>query len=374
MELLTALKKIKISFPLGKIPLKWDPEILSKLRGKKTAVAPLRPSVRMACDFGRSKVVFVEIEKSTSGIKLTKFFKAPRTAGKEGELLKDLLTQGGFASNKVRISVKGQGVIIRFVQFPQMKLADLKSSISFELDQYIPFKSHEVVWDCQILEDNVTTNTGTGMNVLLVAVKRDDLYTTIQTFQSAGLQIELIDVDALALANVLEFFQPEEVKSTTAILDIGSEVSTLSVIYNGRPRFVRDITYGGMDILKRLRRKLGLTQEQALQQIEVDRVPTPEATHVIQEALQDLVSELRVSLNYYLDQIHAAEPVKKIFIAGGGAYHPLVIETLTQNLGFPVEVIQTLEKIQVGPDTDANLVKENQGILTVALGLCIREL
>ena len=374
MDMLKQFKALKIPSSLPKISLKWDPAIFSKLRGKKAETAPLMPSVRMACDLGKSKVVFVEIEKSADGIKLTKFLKAPRTPGKEAELLKDLLTQGGFASNKVRISVKGQGVIIRFVSFPQMKLEDLKSSISFELDQYIPFKSHEVVWDCQILEENVTTPTGTGMNVLLVAVKHDDLYATIQTFQGAGLQIELIDVDALALANVLEFFHPEEVKSTTAILDIGSEISTLNVIHNGRPRFIRDITYGGMDILKRLRRKLGLTQEQALQQIEVDRVPSPEATNVIQEALHDLVSELRVSLNYYLDQIHAAEPVKKIFIGGGGAYHPLVIETLTQNLGFPVEAIQTIDKIQVGNGTDANLVKQNQGLLTVALGLCIREL
>jgi type IV pilus assembly protein PilM len=367
MEILKQLKQINIP--------QINPEFLSKLLGRKSQPAvPAGPSIRLACDFGKSKIVMVEIEKSQEGVKLSKFFKIPRSTGKDADLLKSVFEKGGFASNKVRISVKGQGVIIRFVQFPQMKAADLKSAISFELDQYIPFKAHEVIWDCQILEENVPVTNGMGMNVLLIAVKRDDLYTTIQTFQTAGLQIELIDVDAVTLSNVLEYFHPEEVKNTTAILDIGTEVSTLSVIHNGKPRFIRDITYGGVDILKRLRRKLGLTQEQAIQQIEVDRVPTPEATTVIKEALGDLVSELRVSLNYYLDQIHGAEPVKKLFIAGGGGYHPLVIETLTQSLGFPTEVIQVLGKIQMGPGIDANLIKQNQGILTVALGLCVREL
>lgn len=356
------------------LPLKFNSEFLSKYLGKKAEVTPSGPTTRLACDFGKSKVVFAEIEKSQEGIKLTKFFKAPRVAGKEIELLKDVFSKGAFASNKVRISVKGQGVIIRFIQFPQMKAADLKSSISFELDQYIPFKAHEVVWDCQILEENVTTSSGTGMNVLLVAVKRDDLYSTIQTFHNAGLIIEMIDVDALALANVVDFFHPEDVKNTTAVLDIGSEVSTLSVIHNGKPRFIRDITYGGLDILKRLRRKLGLTQEQALQQIEVDRAPTPEATAVIKEALSDLVSELRVSLNYYLDQIQNAEPIKKLFVAGGGGYHPLVNEALAQALGITVEGIRIAEKVQLGNGIDANLVKENQAILTVALGLCVRDL
>lgn len=365
MQILNQLKDLKTL-------LKLNPEILSKYMGKKTDASPLTPAIRVACDFGKSKVVVVEIEKSAEGVKLTKFFKATRVAGKEPELLNEIFTKAGFASNNIRISVKGQGVVIRFVQFPQMKLADLKSSISFELDQYIPFKAHEVVWDCQILEESMPGNPGT-MSVLLIAVKREELYAIIQTFQNTGLHIELIDVDALALSNVLEFFHPDEMKTAAALLDIGSEVSTLSVIHNGKPRFIRDITYGGVDILKRLRRKLGLTQEQALQQIEVDRAPTPEATTVIKEALGDLVSELRVSLNYYLDQIHAAEPVKKLFIAGGGGYHPLVIEVLTQSLGFPVEVIQILDKIKVDPSLDPNIIKENQGILTVALGLCVRD-
>ncbi len=303
------------------------------------------------------------------------FHKIARPAqGKDGEMLKEFFDKGLLSSKKIRISVKGQGVVIRFVQFPQMNLADLKSAISFEIDQYIPFKIHEVVWDCQILEENIAAATGAVMNVLLVAVKREDLYATLQIFQNAGLQVELIDADALALINVLDFFHPEDIKNPVAILDIGTEVSTLSVTQQSKPRFIRDITYGGVDILKRIRRKLGLTQELAVQQIEVDREPTPEASAVIKEALNDLVSELRVSLNYYLDQVPASEPVKKLFIAGGGGYHPLVIETLTQSLGFPVEIIQMLGKLQLGPLADAELIKKNEGILPVALGLCLRDL
>lgn len=269
--------------------------------------------------------------------------------------------------------MKGQGVIVRFVQFPQMKIEDLRSAISFEIDQYIPFKAHEVIWDCVILENNITTNAGPAMNVLLAAIRKDDVYSTLQIFQAAGLTVELVDVDALASINALEFFHPDDMKSSTGILDIGTDVSTLSVVHQGKPRFIRDITYGGVDIIKRLRRKLGLTQEQAVQQLEVDRAPTPEAMQILKEGLGDLVSELRVSLNYYLDQIPTAEPIKKLFIEGGGGYHPLVIETLSKDLGFPVEMMCVLDKIQLGEGVDANLAKQNQGILTVALGLCLRE-
>ncbi len=337
---------------------------------------PAGPELCLACDFGKSKIVFLEIEKSPAGIRLLKFQKLARAQEKEkdSEVLKQAFEAGGFGSRKIRIAVKGQGVIVRFVQFPQMKTEELRGAISFEIDQYIPFKSHEVVWDFHVLEENLQGNSGPVMNVLLAAVKRDELYAIIKIFQDAGLEIELIDVDALAAINALSFFYPEKLQAPTAILDIGTEVSTLSVAHNGKARFIRDISFGGLDILKRLKRKLGLSQEKALEQIEVDRVPTPEAALILKEALGDLVTDLKLSLNYYLDQVPAAEPVKQLFIGGGGGYHPIVTETLKANLGIEVEAMDVLSKIQTAPDLDVPLLKKNQGLLPVSLGLVIREL
>lgn len=362
------LKNLKIS----KLPSK---ESIQGLFKSKTT-PQIHSGPVLACDFGKSKIVFLEMEKTPQGIKVSKFLKIARPGGgieKDIETLKAGFEKGSFQTPKIRVSMKGQGVVVRFVQFPQMKLQDLKSAINFEIDQYIPFKAHEVVWDCCILDDNVPLQSGTGMNVLLVAIKREELYSLIQVFQGAGLQIELIDVDALATFNALEYIAPEESKSA-AFLDIGTEISTLTIAHGGKPRFLRDISFGGMDILKRLKRKLGLNQEQAIQQIEIDKAPTPEAMTIIIEALGDLVSDIKVSFNYYLDQIPGAEPVKKLFLEGGGGYHPLVIETLQKDLAFPVTTMSILEKIDAAPDLDKELLRKNQGLLPVTFGLCVRNL
>jgi type IV pilus assembly protein PilM len=351
-------------------------ELLSKLLKREAAAAPALPVSTLSCDFGRSKIVFLEVEKSASGVKLLKFQKASRAADpeKDPEVLKQTFDAGAYSTNKVRISVKGQGVIVRFIQFPTMKEADLRSAITYEIDQYIPFKSHEVIWDISILEENVPlTAGGTGLSVLLAAVKREDLYSLITTFQKAGLEIELIDVDALSAVNAFEYFHPDRLTKPAAFLDIGSEISTLSIIQNSKPRFIRDISFGGVDILKRMKRKLGLTEEQARTQIEVDQAPTPEAAAILKESLADLVSDLKVSLNYYLDQVPSSEPVKNLFIGGGGGYHPIVIETLTADLGFPVETLDILSKVQLAEGMDPQILKTNQGLLPVCLGLAVRE-
>lgn len=344
----------------------------SKMFGKKKAVSQVS-EVCLACDFGRAKVVFVEIEKGPHGLKLLKFQKMPRPpGGKDPDVLKELFLKGGFQTNKVRIALKGQGVVIRFIQFPMMKEPELRSAISFEIDQYIPFKANEVLWDIYILDDNVQVNGKPMMNVMLVAVKREELYSALQVFQNADLQVVLIDVDAIVSINALEYLHPNDMAPPTAILDIGSEISTLCVVQGGKPKFIRDMTYGGVDIIKKMKRKLTLTQEQALQLIEVDRVPSPEIAEVISDALGDLVSELKVTLNYYYDQIPGAEPIKKMFIEGGGGYHPLVIQKLNADFGFGVEMMNILDKVQLADGVDPNIIRLNQGILPMPIGLCLR--
>ena len=333
-------------------------------------------SATVACDFGKSKIILLQMERTGNSIRLKKFHKVSRPAdpAKDSEVLRQAIEAGGFAANRVRISVKGQGVILRFIQFPQMKESELRSALTYELDQYIPFKAPDVIWDFHILEENIAVSKGSAMSLLLVAVKRDELLATMQMFERAGLQIDLIDVDALAVMNALEFFQPESFKTAVGILDIGTEISTLSFILNGKPRFIRDISHGGQDIIKRMKRKLGLTAEQAVQQIEVDHAPTPEAAAVLKEGLGDLVSDIKVSLNYYLDQVQSAEPVKTLFVSGGGGYQPIMVETLKTDLGFDVAVMDILSKIEIDESIDKEFVARNQGLLPVALGLCLRPL
>ncbi len=369
---------MKLPFQLPKNLDEGKELFASVLKGisasKKKAATP---QIHLACDFGKSKIVFLEVETFNGAMTLRKFNKSARSTEKikDAEVLRQAFDAGAYGTNRVRISVRGQGVVLRFIQFPQMKVEELRSAISFEVEQYIPFKAQEVVWDFHVLDENIALPSGgNGMNILLVAVKRDELFNTIQVFQAAGLEIELIDVDALAAINAVEFFQPDTFKAPTAMLDIGSEVSTLSILLEGKPRFIRDVSYGGLDIIKKLKRKLGLTQEQAVQQIEVDKEPAPEALGVLKEALSDLVSELKLSLNYYLDQVPGAEPVSNLVLSGGGGYHPVVIQTLTADLGLKVNTMDVMSGLKIADGLDVEAIKKNLGLLPVCFGLCVREI
>lgn len=328
----------------------------------------------LACDFGRSNIIFLEAEKTAYSLNILHHAALPRVRDqkKDIEALQAVREKFQLKKNRIRIAVKGQGVVVRFVQFPKMKHADLKSALAYEAEKYIPFKFHEVVLDYVILEPSVSTPSGEMMNVILVAVKQEEIYSLIQTFQAAGYEIELIDIDAIACLNALEFLEPEDVKQSCAFLDIGSDFSTISVLRNGKPRFIRDISYGGADIIKRMKRKLGSTEEDILKIMAGNISKNAEHHIAFKEAIRNLISDLQVSIEYYNDQIQGAEPLSKMFLGGGGSGNVAIAEILNQELGFPVKALEINDKVQFSNEMSDEEIKKAQSTLAVALGLCVR--
>ncbi len=332
--------------------------------------------IRLACDLGGSKLFFLEIQKIASEVTLQRFIRIqrPEEGGDLPALLKQGLTDGKFISNKIRIAVKGQGVILRFVQFPAMTDEELRGAISFEAEKYIPFKSDEVVVDYQILDNQVQTEQGKMMNVLLVAAKRDEIYKTLEMYQNAGLEVELIDIDALAFMNAVEFLYPEESAKTLGILDFGSELSTLGICKGGKPLFIRDISFGSQDLAKRIKRKLGLSIQEYR-----DKLTGTQASDELQAAFHEIIapfaSEIRVSLDYYKDQMSAAEIPQTIFLSGVVGAHPLMASMLSKEFGgLLIRGIEVLDRVHLGEGISLDDLKNNEAVLPVALGLCLRDL
>ncbi len=364
------LQKIK-----AMIPEKFLPASLLSGLTKKAEVKPAGPVRVLACDYGASKIILLEAVKDAGKITLERFDLMPRSEepGKAAAQIKEAV-QKGYGSTRVRVSVKGQSVIVRFVQFPKMKMEELRSAITYEAENYIPFKLDEVILDFYVLEESVPGANGGGdmMNVLLIAVKKEEIYPLIKDFQDAELQVELIDIDTLAAINALEFLYPDEFKTSVALMDLGKEVSSLSVIRDGKPRFIRDISFGGIDIQKRLRRKLGLSLADAEKIIgHLDEI-SPEALQVLKEGYETLCTDLKVTLDYYQGQTPDGKPVEKFFLAGGSGNHQLMVETFNAHLGVPVQAIEVLSRVELAPSIDKALLEKNQRLLAVALGLCLR--
>lgn len=337
-----------------------------------------RPAVASnvtACDLGRSKIILLEIQRrSGAEICITKF-ELVRNKSQEQRsalLLKPCFDEKKFHKDGIRVTLKGHGVIIRFVRFPKMKADELKSALKYEVEQYIPFEIQECVIDYAIVDESVKTEEGERMEVMLVVVKRQELEPTLEIFRSIECKLSIVDVDILSAMTALEFFHPKDFAGHVGLLDIGTEISTLGVIRDGKPRFIRDISYGTFDMQKRVRSRTSLTSEAVEDLFELGSSPAPEADAAIAESMEGLVSDLKVSFDYYRDQNHAEGAVEKIFVCGGGALHPVVLRSLSNGLGVPVECLEVLSKLKWAETVDAGQLRRIQAFLPVALGLALR--
>ena len=144
------------------------------------------------------------------------------------------------------------------------------------------------------------------------------------------------------------------------------------IVRDGKPRFIRDISYGTYDLFKRLKTRCSLTDERMEQFFEKNETPSPEEGQAITESLDGVIGDLRVSFDYYHDQSGQSKPITKLFLSGGVS-HPVVLKALSDGLQIPVRGMELLGKIQHSPEVDPAMLKMNEARLPVALGLGLRE-
>ena len=157
----------------------------------------------LGLDIGSYSVKAVELTRTGERFSITGYGQTEiNSAGTLKDAIVAVLREGRFKSKQVASSVSGRSVIVRYINTPFMKAEDLKASMRFEADKYIPFEVSEVILDCVPL-DAKPTETG-EMRVVLVAVKKDVVNEHVRLLQEAGLYPCIVDVDCFALGNSFE--------------------------------------------------------------------------------------------------------------------------------------------------------------------------
>ncbi|MDD2752003.1 MAG: type IV pilus assembly protein PilM [Candidatus Omnitrophica bacterium] len=275
-------------------------------------------------------------------------------------------------AKKINFSISGPSSIIRYVDFPKMNPGELQSAMKFEAQKHIPFTLTEVNLDSYILKADSPDNK---MLVLLAAVKKDLVSARMKLAQEAGLSINLIDNDSLAMVNAFCFnysCDTKEEQKTIALLNIGALNSNLNILEAGLPRFSRDIHIAGNNFTQKIADLLGVDFKAAeILKINPEAQNQAKVSLAIDSVLSRLVTETRSSFDYYETQ--SASSVTKIFLSGGSSLAIGIKEKLATLLGVEVEYWDPLKQITVAGSLDAQAIKKSSNQLCVAIGLALRK-
>ncbi len=313
-----------------------------------------------------SQLVVIAVEKTGNHIEISNFRIEPRPKSSEAisERLKTIFLEEALEPKDVRTCLKTEGMVVRILTFPQMKRSELASMLQFEVEKYIPFKASEIMMDFDILEEGAGESDAKMLEMILVAVKQNEVRDLCRIFQDANIGLKSMGVSALSFVNAIEFAFPETQQSTLGFLDLGTENTTFGIASKGKPVFIRDISFGSVDILKVLRRKLGA---------EIDKIQLGSLEHkaAAEQAVDNLINEVKLSLGYYMERIAGAKPMEMLFVTGEGFRYFPNLTYLEQQLKVPVRKPEIIGKIKPHSRVDQALIQTHQDLLVTVLGLCL---
>jgi type IV pilus assembly protein PilM len=243
--------------------------------------------------------------------------------------LQRVLSGGPAVPSDVRIAMAGQDIITRYLTLPNMSDAELTGAIRFEGESYIPFPLSEVVLDKQVIEQIDEHK----IRVLLVAGKRDAINQRLDLVRACKVEPTICDVDAFAVANAYVATRAEVEPSTVAIANIGARHTNLIVLREGQHcNFTRDLSFGSYDIMRVLEEQLGIRRAESEAVLKDPK--SDQSLAALQHALEMLVSEIRLSVDFYETQ--SEDSIQQIIVSGGTSLVPNVMQFLQEHMGLPV--------------------------------------
>ncbi len=335
-------------------------------------------------DLGSQVVKAVEITLEGPEPVITGFARMEIPPGGEtAEAIAQVFQRGKFRSRNVVTSVSGQSVVVRYITMVEMSDAELRQAIRFESDKYLPFDSDEVVLDCQRLKrkppssSDGETGANDQMSVVLAACRTSLIEEQMREVAEHGLTPVAVDVDVFALANAWELCGLEEnaaaedEEQAIALVDVGATRTSINVMCDGETCFSREIGIGGADMTQAAARRLGVeaVEAEAIKREAEGR--EAEVGRAISPVLEDLASEISLSLDYVENR--EGLRVEEVLLSGGGVLAPGAVSFVEQTLGRSVRTWNPLEGLRVSPErVDVEELEASASSLAVAIGLASR--
>ena len=257
------------------------------------------------------------------------------------------------AKEPVNFCLPAQSVFSRFVKLPGGSPEDVSSIIAFEAQQNVPFPIDEVVWDYQIMGAQRDGN----WDVVLVAMKSDQLTEVADAVAAGGLNPRVIDVAPMAVYNAFRFNYPETT-GCSLIIDIGARTTNL-IFVEGTRAFSRSIPVGGNSIsaavAKELHQDITLAERLKVEKGSVSlggayaepSDPTEaRVAKVVRNTMTRLHAEIARSISFYRTSQAGSQPVR-VVLCGGTVGLPYMVEFFSEKLQTPIEFLNPLRNVTV---------------------------
>ncbi|MEA2012416.1 MAG: type IV pilus assembly protein PilM [Verrucomicrobiota bacterium] len=296
-------------------------------------------------------------------------------------LLKKILIENDFASNKVLVCVSGQSAFIRFVQLPPVSGDEsrVRQIVEYEARQNVPFSMDQVIWDYQLIGEG---KEGEELDVMFVVIKNDIVEKVTNAVQAVGLEPLLVDVPPSAIYNAARA-NNLGMENCIMLLDIGGRSSNL-IFIEGNKFFARTIPIAGHSITQQIAKEFGISFEEANELKHrhgfvalggAYEEPESEVAAIISKIVRNVMArlhgEINRSISVYASQQKGSRPTK-LYLAGGSSILPFTERFFAEKLRVETSYFNPFQVVLLAPEIKKQELEEVAHTFGAVIGMGVR--
>ena len=349
-------------------------------------------------DLGEDSVKIVELVQNKKNLAIQSVFEkklsvqsSPHDKEIESiEFLRSLFNKTDISQVSFVMAIRQEKATIRKKVFPFSDRIKIQKSLSFEMEEDIPFDPDMCIFDFKTIQ-----YVGNSSETLAIAVPKTHIERIISLAKDFGIDLKIVTLEGFAFANLLEewWVAPPtsqdslisltdvstQKKAAEVYLNIGHKKTILCAKVNNRMVFTRNLMWGADFIIQDLVKRYQLPYIEAQKMLQTSaslslnkselNFEEANITALIEKSLRDLVRDLQMSFLEIESELNAT--ISVVYFTGGFSQLPHLGAYLTQQLEVacnPVNLIGNYMTAPINAQISENKIISQFG---TALGIAI---
>ena len=143
------------------------------------------------------------------------------------KFINEFLVEHKISSADIFLGIRRDLTILRYIELPLAVKENLKGTLSYEMDKYVPLPVSDIYFDCQIIAEDKEANK---LKVLLIGVKKEFIDPYLDRENPLGAGISGIEINSTALVNYFSYKPNTPNADTYAVMCLGGGCLELSLV------------------------------------------------------------------------------------------------------------------------------------------------
>ena len=350
-------------------------------------------------DLGEDSVKIVELVQNKKNLTVQSIFEkklSPQSSSHDKEIesiefLRSLFSKADLTQVTFVMAIRQEKATIRKKVFPFSDRIKIQKSLSFEMEEDIPFDPDMCIFDFKTIQ-----YVGNSSETLSIAIPKTHIEKIISLAKDFGIDLKIVTLEGFAFANLIEDWwmappvaedsllnlndgEAKSRKSAEIFLNIGHKKTLLCAKVNSRVVFTRSLMWGADFIIQDLVERYQLPYIEAQKNLQTSAslylkkadisFEQMNISALIEKSLRDLVRDLQMSFLEIESELNAS--IEAVYFTGGFSQLPHLGAYLTQQLEVacnPVNLMANYMVIPINTPIAENKIVAQFGI---AVGIAI---